>query len=281
MRVSLIIPSLDRAAQLDCFLRSLLRYWYYKDLNIQVLYKYSSPEYEQGYYKCFEKHPYIQPSLEYDFCRQIKHFVDEADSVVGFATDDCIVYRQPCTVPKEIKYYLTNNDKLISFSLRLGENTRVQNYLTGELQPILQYNKLCECDDCELIAWRWSRYPSNMNFSYIFSWDTHFYLKKWLFPLIKDKKFESPRALEHQMSIDPAIRDITKPYISSCRNSSVFVNTINMVQPNGPLAGTKHSYGVKELNDRFLRGEIIDLRSFDGLQLNSCHEEVPLIFTKE
>lgn len=277
-KLTLIIPSLDRAQQLDCFLRSLLRYWYHNDLNIKVLYKYSSSEYEQGYCKCFEKHPYIQPSLEYDFCRQIKDFVNKANPVIGFATDDSVVYNRPELHPSFIENYVLTWKDCLCFSMRLSPVTIIQNYLTGEIQQQLIYKEISD----NVIEWNWKRYHRYSNYGYEFSWDMHLYKKEWLKQCFNICcNFESPRALEHQINVSDRVRDISPNKMLSCKTSSVFVNTINAVQDNNIPAGVYHKYTPKDLNDRFLNGEIISLASFAGLQLHSCHDEIPLIFEKE
>lgn len=278
--IQLIIPSFDRASQLDCFLRSLLRYWDYRDLTIRVLYKYSSPEYEKGYYKVFEKYPNILPSLEYDFCSQIKQYINSSlSTVIGFATDDCVCYREPGLNPKNILEYMIWHNYLCA-SLRLGVNTIVQNYLTGELQRNLQYSIVSSIG--EVINWNWRHYPRFSNYGYMFSWDMHFYNKEWLQECIDIcYRWENPRAFEHQMNTSDKIRANAPNMIFGCKNSSIFVNTINAVQNNDIPAGTKYNYNPKTLNDKFLKGEIISLRSFDNIEVVSSHEEVPLIFEAE
>lgn len=275
--ITLIIPSFNRPSQLDCLLNSLSRYWSYNDVQIKVLYKYDHPDYEEGYYKVFEKHWYVHPRLEYDFCRQIKDFVNKAGEVVGFFTDDCVCYRKPDIAPDEILTLLQSND-ILSFSLRLGSNTKIQNYLTSSLAKY----PFCKELSYNVNSWKWKLLPRFENFGYIFSWDGHFYRKEWIQECFNIcNAWENPRALEHQINVSDEIRHTSPFNMTACKTSSVFVNTINAVQNQDIPSGTKYSYSPKELNDLFLAGEIISLNSFDGLHVISCHEEIPLIFERD
>ena len=43
----------------------------------------------------------------------------------------------------------------------------------------------------------------------------------------------------------------------------------------------KSMHTEKELNDKFLNGEIIDYEKMDYSGVNSCHCELPLVFKKQ
>lgn len=272
--ISLIIPSKDRPSQLDCFLRSLLRYWDYNDLHIMVIYKYSNAEYKKAYDKVFEEHWHVIQDEEYNFCEQVKKYtLCSCSNVVGFATDDCVVWRKPDIQPDEVQDLFCDSN-MHSFSLRLGLNTTVQNYLDGSLQqPLVSYNEIYR----DIISWKWKAQPRFQNYGYGFSWDCHWYSKEWLLEAFKVcNTWENPRAAEHQLNTNEYIRNTAKKIMSSCKTSSVFVNTINAVQDDAIPSGTRYNYTPQELNDRFLSGERILLDSFKGKDIIGCHDEVGL-----
>lgn len=273
--VTIILPSFNRPCQLELLLRSLREYWSIDQLDIKILYKWSGTEFFDGYMKLIQEYNCTNiefvPEIDGFFGDQVKNWIETSDEVVGFLTDDCVMFRKPLASPNDIKSIIQYGN-IATFSLRLSPQTIVQDYLTGQLQPELQYGNLSK----DVILWKWNRYNSSYNWSYIFSWDSCFYDKNWLYNLVKDKQFNSPRALEHQLSIDPALRDINKPYMAACTTSSVFVNTINRVQPNGPQAGTKYPYSPEMLNQKFLSGKRISLDGFAHLSIISSHEEFPL-----
>jgi hypothetical protein len=260
-------------SQLDCLLRSIDKYWQLYNLDIHVISKWSNSRFHEGYDKLYNVYPKIhfwyETIFDYNIDLCINYYNHE---VVGFMTDDCVMFDYPalrvCNLEEAIK------DKLC-FSLRLGENTIIQNYQNGDLQ-----RELNGTTDGDVVDWKWKRHSPYTNYGYMFSWDGHFYHKEWLLKALENRKFENPRAGEHQLNTDKLLRDISPDSMVCCSKSSLFVNTVNCVQEAGPAAGTKHFYSPEELNEKFLVGERISLSSFDGLSIMSCHEEVPLTFER-
>lgn len=278
--MKVIIPSLNRAPQLDFLLRSIDTYWNIDDLNINVIYKYSNDDFAAGYGKLIAKYwnrSNITFSLEHCFGFDVNHSIyGSDDEVIGFFTDDCVVYRQVDISAGDIARVLREDKSLLSFSLRLGENTIVQDYLTGMLQPALQAG-----ETGGVLTWNWRRYPTGCNYSYFFSWDSHFYRKDDLIKWVDGRRYENPRALEHQLTTDILLRHSLRPKMAAMPQSSVFVNTINAVQGDMAVpAGVFHNYSAEYLNEKFLDGYVIDLESLYNLQIYSCHYEVPLNFVK-
>lgn len=235
------------------------------------MYKSGGPEFDEGYRLVQEKFSEVKFYNEYDFCGQINSLVSTSPhNAVGFFTDDCVMFRKPTITPREVNELLSLN--IFCFSLRLGVNTVIQDYLTGSLQPKLNFSTL----PWKAICWRWKNYSVGCNYGYMFSWDGHFYKKDSLQKYLQGKTFEGPRALEHQVNTDYRLRQEQSGVISACMESSVFVNTVNCVQENGPAAGTKYSYSVEDLNAKLLGGEVISLASFSSLDIRSSHEEFPL-----
>ena len=70
--INIIIFSKDRACQLDCFLRSVIKYMYLPH-TIQILYKYTTEGYKRGYNKLIESYGNtIEFIKEKDFCKDFK-----------------------------------------------------------------------------------------------------------------------------------------------------------------------------------------------------------------
>jgi len=275
--MKIIVPSFNRPMQLHCILEQLYKQWSPSEFNLDIIYQYDSKQFLDGYQLLYDRirnKNNVNFVKETNFGENIKYSVRYAKGVAGFFTDDCIIYK-PCIFdPYYIKSIL-NIDDILCISLRLGLNTIVQNYLTGEIQPELNNYKYTYNST---IKWNYQRCGQFTNYGYWFSWDGHFYSSEWLYDLIKDLSFENPRALEHQLNTK--FRPNDRKYIVSQTESSVFVNTINVVQESGPPAGTKYNYTPAELNERYLGGEVIDISCFEGLTINSCHEEFPLTFRK-
>ena len=274
--ITVIVPSFDRASQLDCFLRSMQKHWGISELSIHILYKYSNEEFKAGYDLLrfmYRASPHVSFWQEQNFGEDFKALIRNDDSFTMLATDDCVFFK-PVTITEErLREYFKTKD-LHCYSLRLGENTIIQDYVTCSLQSELFNNHAFENEVC----WNFKRHNQYSNYGYAFSLDMSIYHSEQLHYSIAPLNFESPRALEHQLNVDKELRSFIKSWMMSPVSSVGFVNTINCVQPNGPPAGTRHSYSVADLNKKFLAGRRISLSSFDHLIIMSCHEEVPLTF---
>ncbi len=275
--ISILIPSFDRPAQLECLLSSLQKFWKGEDYRVMVLYKYSNEEYLKGYDLVWKLHPKIYMRLEeFDFYKNWKYLLENCDDYVCLATDDCVLFKETPDL-SEIDW---SNDTHC-FSLRLGENTIVQNYVDYSLQPKLEISYFDIPN--QIVGWRFKRYPEGCNYGYAWSLDITLYRKKDLLKAIEGIKFDSPRSLEHNLTVKPGLRGSLPNCMFSPQKSCGFINTINCVQKNGaPPAGTKFPYSPEFLNEKFLAGEKISLKSFENLpnHIVSSHNEVPLIFAK-
>lgn len=275
--ITVIIPSFDRASQLDCFLRSIEKHWDISQLSIHVLYKYSNEEFKAGYDQLRfinRKHPNIAFWQERNFGEDFTALIPEYDLTM-LATDDCVFFRKFVLTENDLVDHFVSGD-VHAFSLRLGENTIVQDYVTYEQQDeLFKYGGEKHID---FLKWNFKRHNPYSNYGYAYSLDMTIY-KSWeLLSAIRTLTFESPRALEHQLNAKPLFRSSIPNFMLSLPASVGFVNTVNCVQPNGPPAGTKYAYSVQELNKNFLAGRRISLSSFDHLVIISCHEEIPLSF---
>lgn len=274
--ITVVIPSFDRASQLDCFLRSMEKHWDLSQLSIQVLYKYSNEEFKAGYdlLRWKNRAKYIGFWQEQDFCDDFKTLVPDTGFTM-LATDDCVFFRDIDLTEDDLIEYFGLGD-IHCFSLRLGENTIIQDYVTYQQQDeVFKYGGQ---KDTSFLRWNFKRHNRHNNYGYAYSLDMSIYRSSDLLWAIKPLTFESPRALEHQLNANSLLRDGISSFMMSLPTSVGFVNTINCVQPNGPPAGTRHAYSVTELNKKFLGGRRINLSSFEHLVIISSHEEVPLTF---
>lgn len=275
--ISLIIPTYNRPCQLELLLRSISKNWEIDTLDINVIFKADDIDYLKGYCWVEAAYPFVKFQLEENFSEQMKKLIKRGQNVIGFMVDDCVMFRSPLVTVEALEQCVSLwDDVYVGFSLRLGENTIVQNYLTGELQPSLKGNVVGN----NIIEWNWKRYPRTSNYGYWFSWDAHFYSKDLLMSeRVYSKYFGIDRSLEHQLITDNNLYRELPNKMLACNASSVFVNTSNTVQTDGAIpAGVKYGYSTKQLNDKFLAGERISLDSFAHQCIISCHEEFPLIW---
>lgn len=288
--LDIIIFSKDRAAQLDLCLQSVLQNLNLAPDNccINIVYKASSPEYQEGYdivKKKYRVYKTDEPAVFWfgeDFCDGFVGAFNKAmggtNKYVLFFTDDDIVYRKmeedygDCVVAS-----METEPQLFTVSLRLGSNTFVQD----------QYrNTNCLIPDeviqqpCLIRVWDYTKCPRHTNFSYPFSVDGHFFRKTDVEKILEgDSSWFNPNSLEgkgqyHLSEMHPHM---------GCFEHSYVVNTpLNRVQDTcHNKAGKFFSHAPKELNARLLKGECLTLEGMDFSTIIGCHQEVQLKWTEQ
>lgn len=273
--MKLLIPSLDRACQLELLLSSLRENLKdYNNLETTILYRASSDDFAAGYKKLKETCPLnVQWVEEKDFCQQVKDFFRFSQHIC-LLTDDCIFYRPYETSIKDTLDFIT--DDVLCFSWRLGLNTTTQYYVTGSQQAPLE--KLGYKQEREFVKWNWKVRPAHENYGYNFSLDGHIYFGHELYELCKDLTFHNPRSLESQM-VHPVMREsLQRKYMVAHELGHVFVNTVNCCQKEKIPAGLMHYYPLDRLNSHFLHDYRIDLAGFDfdDEVTRGCHGELPI-----
>jgi len=248
-----------------------------------VLYKASDEKFQKGYdliQDRWSEWDNIMFIPEVNFAGQIRQIILGSIGYICFLTDDCIFYRPSHITPSKVCKILTDNKEILSFNFRLGDNTIIQNYLTGETQiPLadLGYKHVQNYED--VIRWRWKVHPANYNYGYFFSWDGCAYRTDFLYEATKNITFTNPRTMEGNIAGNIQKRNTVKEeFMAAPLISNVVVNTINKVQDFGPEAGMFHNYSVEDLNERFLSGGIISLEAFDFENVVSSHTELELTF---
>lgn len=280
--MKLFVPSKDRASQLHCLVESVRQNLPNVDLDIHVLYTTSRKEFSYGYDKFIELNPSVtmeyEACFESDFNEYLKHAGSE---LVMLLTDDCVFYRKDLADEWMIDQLM--KEKVWCFSYRLGLNTTTQWYRTGSQQnhlSILGYEEIQSGGE-KYIGWNWKIRPAFENYGYMVSWDASIYRASDLLELSNKFSFYNPRTFEDKATKVTEYRNQNpRKYMFSPALSSVFVNTINNVQEESPPFGEKYTMSPEELNKRYLDGEVIDVATFDGLQMSGSHDEIPLKFRK-
>lgn len=290
--MKIIIPSFDRACQLQLLLDSLVKNWH--NLNLSdciVLYRASDRKYKEGYLLLNSRFPQVNfwnedqedvDNLPIGFYSNLMQFI-YTNEYVGFMVDDGIFYR-PCSLTTGFITDQLNDQDNLFISLRLGTNTIVQNYLTNEEQtPIEEYGLASV--GFGLHQYRWPCFGAHTNNGYMFSWDCTFWRSEDLKHYLEDKYFDGPRGMEAILS-DP--RGLRKEYFLKHSKAVIpyeshyVVNSVNAVQKDPVPCGKFFSFSPSHLNDIYLSGNVIDLDDFLSKckDINSCHTEIPFTFRK-
>lgn len=268
-------PSLDRACQLHFLLESVQR-------NapgvfaFEPLVKASAPEYMAGYLTLSQRFPDVKIFLEdlTDFENGFKDFLRRhAGKAVALFTDDCVFYDRLSMPPNFFEV-----SDVWCVSLRLGLNTTLQYYATGEQQAPLGRQEAFNVGG-GFVGWDWKNRPVHQNYGYFISWDACIYRADDLLALAESIQFKNPREFEGILAGNEEIRkNIPRRCMVAPAKSKVFVNTVNCVQQPGPPAGLLVSHSPAELNEKYLSGKVIDFDSLDLRNIIGCHHELQFGF---
>jgi hypothetical protein len=270
----IFIPSKNRASQLDLLLRSIYKNMLFLKPEITVLYKATNSEFEEGYNKLKKKFKvdtnFIQ---EQSFEQQFSGFINgNYNGTIGIFTDDCVVYNNLDVTSDEITSLLTKD--VWCFSTRLGLNTTLQYYVTGQKQEHLSkvgYEKIGK----NFIKWNWKIRQRDSNYGYPFSWDGCFYKGCDLSSILKEFSFCGPRDFES--AIYHRAHIINKTNIVAPVTSSTFVLTCNCVQEPPIPAGIKYPMSAEHLNKEYLNDNLISLKSLEKEIVTGSHHEFKVV----
>jgi hypothetical protein len=254
---NLIIWSKDRAAQLDLLIRTIDSQPYQPFEIIDVVYKSTTKEFDDGYKILRKIYPHVFFwSEKWDsFEHHTKSLVD-GDSVF-FSTDDTILYSN---LPSKLPYINYGE----CFSLRLGTNTIVQNCHTGELQEPL--NKFV--DNGMFIAWNPHLYQATSNYGYCFGLDMCGYNATQIRNIFKQINFKTTNELESRLFNYRSGITVMNSFRKSVAVNIPFNNI------SGVTACMSNTPSLSQLNTDFLDGKRLQ---YDiSVKVQGCHQEIPL-----
>lgn len=292
-----IVLSKDRPAQLDLLLRSIFQNAPELCGHINVVYKASNQAFDFGYQKLQDKHSVWVDNKVLSFTRQVDshpnqdntdssfkqdvmntlHSHPEAGRYVVFFTDDDIVYRQVPKTGQVISDFMSVRPGLACVSLRLGNNTYVQDEHANQRCPM---PTLASIQD-GFIVWNWRSVPAYTNFAYPLSVDGHIFNRGLMMSLLGGIEFTTPNFMEGNLQ-HHEILNVLQPTMA-CFPKSMVVNTpINRVQAEFEnKAGVNFGISPLELNDMFIEGYELDLDSIDADKVIGCHQEMRLEWVKK
>lgn len=262
--INVIIFSLNRASQLDLLLRSMKKYFkeFFK-YQIKILYKYTSPDYMEGYSKLIKIHSdeNIIWKKEDDFQKDLISLFDVSLKHSVFFVDD-IIFKEPFSMEEDNFKYFDKHGDILCLSLRLHPRLTYC-YAANVMMKPPEFFK----NNVFLWAGQYGDY------GYPMSLDGHIFKTKNIYYYILYLKYDGPNSLESQMSSNPPLHF---PKMMCYDKSIIINNPINKVQEwNNNFHGKiKPEY----LNEKFLSGKILDLSVYEGIENISCHQELPIEF---
>ena len=282
--ITTLIFSKNRACQLDLLIRSLNRH---ADtaMQLNVLYDFSDADFESGYKRVMEKFPQVKFIKQRSFKKDVVDILSSAEKYVCFLTDDDVMFGDFSMSGLESLFAEVNP---MSLSLRLGRNTIIQDpYLdlvtTMPRNITIFEDKFMIWDiksvgnfEIEIIENKvYNRYYA-CNFAMPVSLDGHLYKKQYLLPILKNITYYCTNTMEIAMAKAP--NGLYPTSILACPLQSIVVNSPNnKIQDTiNTMAGERFSLPVKELNQQFLEGKVLNLDKIYGFDIKGCHQELNL-----
>lgn len=282
----IFIPSYNRPAQLRLLLDSFNRNME-REYDLHIYYK-ADREYQSGYTKLFNDAHFNFPDLkihwheENNIFKQFYDFIlNNSGNVVGFFMDDCIVYRPFLVGPTVTTQDLAD---VWCVSLRLGLNTVLHDYLgKSEMKAIEP-----DSEHGEFIKYDYTKYSPLENYGFCFSWDGCFYLANDLIRFFNCSNFYDDVSNKNSIlfqrvenySQNRRDRLSLKPEFLIPKESRVCCLNTSTTHA-GSAGGRVYNYSLKEMNDRYLAGEVIDFDKLDFSNVRSCHIEIPMEWKKQ
>jgi len=268
--INLIIWSKDRAPQLHLLLESIERFAP-DTFRPSILYAFSHEKYQAGYEILKGQFPDVGFFLEGDKHRLgnwTKECIKWNYEQVAFSTDDTVLFSHILPF-NEWKHLIS--DDIVSFSLRYGFNTIVQNYHTGELQPPIQmYDK----DGQGAISWFFSHYHPLHNYGYPFGLDMHIYRRELLLILLKNEEFKTTNELETLLFNKKSQSPQRLRSFATSKAVNIPVNNLSGIT----LSGKDFDCPMDYLNDEYLLGKRINLQKIVETDIRGSHQEIALEF---
>jgi hypothetical protein len=266
--LTIVIFSKDRACQLDSLLRSLGDHFHSAYLSITVLYKATSPAFNNGY-ELAKKICVLETTAwrpERSFQADVAAICSRCnpESLVMFLVDDDIVFK-PCVLDEVLNAF---SDEHLFISLRAsrayGPDTPPEFITTT---PYLE--------------WKWNYSKRRwVTWNYPFSVDGNIFHVSHISKIVKKISFEAPNSFEGRMHTYRHhwwVKRIKKALAPP--NAAVFNNPLNRVQVESE---TWHgNMSPESLNTAFLSGLRIDNAALYRAQPGATHFDAGISFIKE
>lgn len=270
MKITPVIFSRDRAAQLDLLLGSLDAWSADHQFAVPwILYRATTERHDEAYRICAierERFYFARQETDGGIVSGVSTFLREIEGYVCFLTDDSVFYRAP-TMPVHLA------DKVVCHSFRLGLNTT---WCYPHARPQRLPDTIGSAGGNQIV-WRWQ--GADGDFGYPGSLDGHVFRVSHLRRMLRvAPQHANPNRLEDHFNGWVATRLSTEfPLMTAEMTSSLVgipVNRVNETHPN--RYGDRHPFSASDLLERYLAGDRLELPGPEGIQ--GAHQELPLVF---
>lgn len=259
--MNVVIFSKDRGCQLELFLRSMKNHFKEWDKqNISILYTYTNNKFAMGYDATKKLHPEFNYKLEKNFKPDLITLINKNEKLSTFFVDD-IIFKEDFSIEDDKVKLVENDVNVLCLSLRLHPNLTYcyPARVTMTKPPIDSKNRF-----------DWRGKPGD--FGYPMSLDGHIFRTNDIYELFNTLNYNNPNTLESNL----AARPIRRPFMVMYDKSIIINNPANKVQTfNQNVHG---NISAEYINEQYLLGKKISMKTSEGLSNISCHQEIDIIF---
>lgn len=288
-RLAVFIPTKDRPLQFECCLQSISKNLFAAEsCDIYVLAKYANESIRKDYLDICHSYRIKsglsirvirEESFRHDFLDTLCFIKNNYRYVIGL-TDDTIVWR-PYIFPLHILTSDLSDSNIFTLSLRLGENTTIQNPDNPNEKIVIPSSFHEYSTGPKQAYWNWDNRELSTNCQYPISLDGHVYRSNDLFELSSKIPFKNLREWEGElMAYVTGNPDI--PPVMTCYDMSYTVNvSCNLTQY--PFIEKMGPYGksLVELQKLFDDGYRVDLNeTLKNIKIEGSHQYVQLHFKR-
>jgi hypothetical protein len=258
---NVLIFSKDRSCQLELLLRSIKTYFNgWERYTFNILFKYSSESFKQGYDKLKIEHPEFNYIQETNFKADVIRILSKDRPYTMFGVDDD-VFKEPFDPGCNEVKLLSSEDKLVCLSLRM--HPRIAYCYTENVETpapsFVQINPY---------IWEWWGLPGD--WGYTQSIDFSVFRTEEILPKCHSLPYQNPNTFEGVLSAQP----IHRPWMTCFEKSKIVNIPANKVQTvNGNRCGNT---SAELLNTMYLTGYKIDLTNIMGFKNISAHQDISL-----
>lgn len=259
-----IIWSKDRAMQCELLLRSAAIM--FPAINkTTVLVKASNKDFNKGY-EILEsmKYPGVEFVDETNFKKDIVSILlaSRADYILGNSDDNVFINNIDLD---KIKI----DDDTLAFSLRLG---RQVGFCEPSQMPLVLPIFV---EDGDVLKWNWELCDRRGCWGLPRPCDSSVYRKKDLVKILQSITFKNPGTMEDGLN---SYSGDKRPFMKSFRQSKIVNICNNRVQETSQCRHGEIS--AMELNEKFLKGLVIDTKNIYHTDYTQCHVELPYEYVK-
>lgn len=279
-QLRLVIPSFNRACQLECLLRSIRDLCLHPgQLDIVVFHRYTTPAFEEGYAIVGREFPevkFVEQSLDRSFKEQFLGLMNDA-TYWGMIVDDMVLVDGFSTTDRPFDLLAARED-LFSLSLRLdGAKTFSQPINEGAKPPKHDADLVWRWKPSLPRQYRWARFVEKaIRKAAFYDWafpcpmDGTVYRTSTARTLIESMDdFRNIPFMEASLSRTLSRRPDWPPNMIRYPRAKSVSLAMNSVDEHHDYP----SLGLdpQQFNDRFLRGERLDYRPFQRVIFHACH----------